>query len=437
MFLASLFLMSTQQYVYADAGGNGDYSCSFSTSCPVGQSGSISFSMVVRPAKPKMANCTLAKSYAQNKVNEGWANNDIQYRLDKDYGDGGHARISRSCVNNAPTYQSTQNEAQSLACPEDKPLGTWTQKRTYDQWSDGSKQNYSSWVNVTKTCAAIPTQTVETKEGVEEVSCDSYYGAVQGSYTGSVYKYGEHVSIFADGQTTTIFNVKSIDVTSCTEEIQGLSTEYMNGDCPAGQTGLIQYYRYKAINGKSEAVYPYGSDWVTLNNTCSAMDVDKVKDSQVQDEKASLLGNIYFTSTDIIKNDALTSYLNTIADKGWSATDKHKLTINIDDLSSGKYNATKISNAIAKFQSVVGVNNADVNLVLPRAMESLMGDGGVTTARTSSKLITLKSIELVGNDAVVKYLDISSGNSNSMPVEKQFKIPVLTSAVSLQGVSAN
>ena len=106
-------------------------------------------------------------------------------------------------------------------------------------------------------------------------------------------------------------------------------------------------------------------------------------------------------------------------------------------MSSGKYNATKISNAIAKFQSVVGVNNADVNLVLPRAMESLMGDGGVTTARTSSKLIILKSIELVGNDAVVKYLDISSGNSNSMPVEKQFKIPVLTSAVSLQGVSAN
>lgn len=46
-------------------------------------------------------------------------------------------------------------------------------------------------------------------------------GQCKGSYTGSVYKYGEHVSIFADGQTTTIFNVKSIDVTSCTEEIQG------------------------------------------------------------------------------------------------------------------------------------------------------------------------------------------------------------------------
>ncbi|OOV90601.1 hypothetical protein MF4836_30360 [Pseudomonas sp. MF4836] len=166
------------------------------------------------------------------------------------------------------------------------------------------------------------------------------------------------------------------------------------------------------------------------------MDVDKAKDSQGQGEKPSLLGNIYFTSTDIIKSDALTSYLNTIADKGWSATEKHKLTVNIEDLSSGKYNATKISNAIAKFQSVVGANNADVNLVLPHAIEKLMGDGGVTTARTSSKSIILKNIELVGNDAIVKYLDIS-GNSNSMPVEKQFKIPVLTSAVSLQRVSAN
>jgi hypothetical protein len=436
IILASLFLMSTQQYVYADggSGSNASYTCRGSAACPLGQDGNVSFSMVMQAWDSHK--CPAAQSSFKNNVAAGWANADLQYRLKKDYA-WGTTTVSRNCVNTGPTYQSTQKETQTLICPADQPSGTWTQKRTYELWSDGSHKNVSGWTDVSKTCAAIPTQTVETKEGVEEVSCDSYYGAVQGSYTGSVYKYGEHVSIFADGQTTTIFNVKSIDVTSCTEEIQGLSTEYMNGDCPAGQTGLIQYYRYKAVNGKSEAVYPYGSDWVTLNNTCSAMDVDKAKDSQVQDEKASLLGNIYFTSTDIIKNDALTSYLNTIADKGWSATDKHKLTINIDDLSSGKYNATKISNAIAKFQSVVGVNNADVNLVLPRAMERLMGDGGVTTARTSSKLITLKSIELVGNDAVVKYLDISSGNSNSMPVEKQFKIPVLTSAVSLQGVSAN
>ena len=436
IILASLFLMSTQQYAYADggSGSNAAYTCKGNSACPLGQDGNVSFSMVMQGSDSHK--CPAAQSSFKKNVAAGWANADLQYRLKKAYA-WGTTTVSRNCVNTGPTYQSTQKETQVLICPAAQPSGTWTQKRTYELWSDGSHKNVSGWTDVSKTCAAIPTQTVETKEGVEEVSCDSYYGAVQGSYTGSVYKYGEHVSIFADGQTTTIFNVKSIDVTSCTEEIQGLSTEYMNGDCPAGQTGLIQYYRYKAINGKSEAVYPYGSDWVTLNNTCSAMDVDKVKDSQVQDEKASLLGNIYFTSTDIIKNDALTSYLNTIADKGWSATDKHKLTINIDDLSSGKYNATKISNAIAKFQSVVGVNNADVNLVLPRAMESLMGDGGVTTARTSSKLITLKSIELVGNDAVVKYLDISSGNSNSMPVEKQFKIPVLTSAVSLQGVSAN
>lgn len=432
MFLASLFLMSTQQYVYADGGGRDVmHVCKMNIPCKSGQTGTRVLSM---QGRNDMA-CGTVKPMALQVLANGGDVADISYRL-KSYS-GSATILSSSCVNSGPTYQSTQSEIQSLACPADQPSGTWTQKRTYELWSDGSHKNVSGWTDVSKTCAVIPTQTVETKEGVEEVSCDSYYGAVQGSYTGSVYKYGEHVSIFANGQTTTIFNVKSIDITSCTEEIQGLSTEYMNGDCPAGQTGLIQYYRYKAVNGKSEAVYPYGSDWVTLNNTCSAMDIDKAKDSQGQSEKASLLGNIYFTSTDIIKNDALTSYLNTIADKGWSATEKHKLTVNIEDLSSGKYNATKISNAIAKFQSVVGVNNADVNLVLPHAMENLMADGGDITVRTSSKLITLKSIELVGNDAVVKYLDISSGNSNSMPVEKQFKIPVLTSAVSLQGVSAN
>lgn len=437
IILASLFLMSTQQYAYADggSGSNASYTCKGSSACPLGQDGNVSFSMVMQGSNSHK--CPAAQSSFKKNVAAGWANADLQYRLKKDYA-WGTTTVSRNCVNTGPTYQSTQKETQTLICPAAQPSGTWTQKRTYELWSDGSHKNVSGWTDVSKTCVAIPTQTVETKEGVEEVTCDSYYGATEGSYSGSVYKYGDYVTIYDAGTmtTNTIFSIKSIDTTSCTAEIEGLSTEYMNGDCPVGQTGLIQYYRYKAINGKSEVVYPYGSAWVTLSNTCSAMDLDKVEGGKVQDEKISLLSNIYFTSTDIIKNDALTSYLKNLADKGWATTDKHKLTINIDDLSSGKYNATKISNAIVQFQSVVGLNNSDVDLVLPHAMDKLMGDGGVTTARTSSKSIILKSIELVGNDAVVKYLDISSGNSNSMPIEKQFKIPVLTSVVSLQGVNA-
>lgn len=475
--------------------------------CPAGQSGTISYrnDSTSTPSaggwRETSRNCvnngptvvgtmteTQYLACPSNQPSGTW----MQTRTYQLWSDGSHRNVSgwsdstKSCT---AIKQSIGTETQNMTCPAAQPSGIWTQKRTYEQWSDGSKKNYSSWSDFTKTCtavfrnygynnsksvcptntplgvintqqkyetwsdgsvrnssawyetsrtcAAIPRQTVETTEGVEEVNCDSYYGAAEGSYAGSVYKYGEYISIFDANQTTKIFNVKSIDTTSCTAEIEGLSTEYMSGDCPAGENGLIQYYRYKAVNGKSEVVYPYGSAWVTSNNTCSAMDVDKIEDGKVQDGKISLLSNIYFTSTDIIKNDALTGYLKTLADKGWSTTDKHKLTINIDDLSSEKYNVTKVSNAIEKFQSVVGVNNADVDLVLPHSMDKLMGDGGVTAARTSSKSITLKSIELVGKDAVVKYLDISSGNSNSMPVEKQFKIPVLTSAVSLQGVSAN
>ncbi|MBW6123672.1 hypothetical protein KZ843_12370, partial [Pseudomonas aeruginosa] len=48
-------------------------------------------------------------------------------------------------------YQSTQVETQALSCPAHTPSGSIYQQRTYDLYSDGTRQNYSAW-QVTNNC---------------------------------------------------------------------------------------------------------------------------------------------------------------------------------------------------------------------------------------------------------------------------------------------
>ncbi|HBP6526421.1 TPA: tandem-95 repeat protein [Pseudomonas aeruginosa] len=48
-------------------------------------------------------------------------------------------------INAGPVYQSTETETQWLSCPANTPSGSIYQTRTYDVYSDGSRQNYSGW----------------------------------------------------------------------------------------------------------------------------------------------------------------------------------------------------------------------------------------------------------------------------------------------------
>lgn len=384
--------------------------------CPAGQTGSITYT------------CKWLSDAGNNCIDKYFPGR----------GDWASATVSSSCVLLAPTYVSTKSETQKVLCPSSAPVGVITQSRSYEVWSDGTNKNYTAWVTTINTCKAIPEQTLETKDGSEEVSCDSYYGVPAGSYSGSVYKYGEYVSIYDAGTmtTNTVFNVKSIDVTSCASEISELSTEYKTEDCLEGRSGSIKYYRYKAINSKFETIYPYG-DWAVLENSCiSQGSQDDDTPITSGDKSTGLLENLYFTSSDIIKNGALSSYLKTLSAGNWSATEKHKLTINIDDLSSGKYNATNISGAISKFQSTVGVGNAEVKLILPRSLDRLVGNGDITSAAVSNKSIVLKNIQLNGVNAVITYLDLKTGSSIEMPKEKVATVNILGNGLDISKISA-
>ena len=63
----------------------------------------------------------------------------------------GWYETSRTC---AAVKTGNSSETKSLTCPATHPAGTWTQRRSFETWSDGVNRNHGAWADVTKTCAA-------------------------------------------------------------------------------------------------------------------------------------------------------------------------------------------------------------------------------------------------------------------------------------------
>jgi len=74
-------------------------------------------------------------------------------------------------VENTCSYYmvSTGTETQTLACPSNMQ-GQHIQTRTYEDWSDGTKRNYSGWTNQTYTCNYYR---VSTEYETSSASCPS------------------------------------------------------------------------------------------------------------------------------------------------------------------------------------------------------------------------------------------------------------------------
>lgn len=396
---------------------------------------------------------------------------------------------SNTCTPTAPSYKSTQTETQSLKCPAAQPSGVWTQKRTYQLWSDGSKRNYSAWTDLTKTCAAIkqsiqtenrtvacavgetgsisqkqtheiwtdgskrnysgwvnvsstckliPTQVTESKDGSQEQSCDEYYNVPKGTYSGTVYKAGAYVTTYSSNSkaSDTKFTVKSIDATACVAQITDVVQEKKTDPCPAGYTGSIEYYRIKAKDTKGVETFPYGESWIVSNSNCATVQPDYTPIDSSPVAPNGLLSNISLTSSSLQDGEAFSKYLNTLATSNWSANERHKLIVNIDDMSSGKYSAAKIGAAISKFQSVVGKANADVEVVMPRAIDKYIGIGGITANAVASRTVMMKDVSFDGVNAVLTYLEFSK-KLTEKPKEKIVVINIIPASLGLKGVFSN
>lgn len=188
---------------FAD-GGFGSQTCRKTVACPAGQTGSITLQVVV-------------SSRVGCGKNTYWGN---------------AKQIANSCVAAGPTVVGTQSESQSLACPAATPSGTWTQSRTYTLWSDGSRTAYSAWSNTAYTCAAIR-KSVQTES--KSLTCP----AAQPSGT---WTQTRNYDLWTDGSTKNF--TSWVDVTKTCKAIiakTDLAQRILN--CPSGQTGNITQSR--------------------------------------------------------------------------------------------------------------------------------------------------------------------------------------------------
>ncbi|WP_288075503.1 hypothetical protein [Pseudomonas sp.] len=306
-------------------------------------------------------------------------------------------------------------------CPADKPLGVINTQQKYEVWTDGSIRNKSEWYETSNTCEAIKAQTVETRQGSETVSCDSYYGVQAGTYSGIVTKTGDNITIFdpASGTTNTTFQTKSEDTTSCVKEITATTKEIIEKDCPVGFSGKITSYLIKAESANG-SVYPYGTTPILESNTCVTASIDTETPEKSVKQRDTVLSNLSFTTTSISKSDLIINELNKIntsnlENKGYI------MNINADDLSVNVFDKNKITNLVKTFKTKLGSQSAKVKLAsVPNSLEKFIGQNGLTLDRIKNEKLSMTGAEIDGGTVTVKYLSLTS----TKPVQSSFTVKV-------------
>lgn len=139
--VSTIFVVATYMILTPQISTAATATCYKTTSCPAGQSGSISW--VATGSYP--SNVGSASQYcAFNQNSLYWQ------------------QTSNSCVSNA-TFSHKETERKSTACPATEPEGAIEYQQTYEVWSDGSKRNYSGWTEVSRSCIAVKASTQKEK----------------------------------------------------------------------------------------------------------------------------------------------------------------------------------------------------------------------------------------------------------------------------------
>jgi len=164
--------------------------------------------------------------------------------------------VTKTC---AAVKSSTQTETQSLSCPSSHPSGTWTQSRTYDLWSDGSKKNYSAWTDVTKTCAAIKSS---TQTETQSLSCPSTHPS--GTWTQS-----RTYDLWSDGERKN--HSAWTDVTkTCAAVKSSTETETQSLSCPSTHPSG-SWTQSRTYDQWSDGERKNYSTWTDVTKTCAAV----------------------------------------------------------------------------------------------------------------------------------------------------------------------
>jgi len=278
------------------------------------------------------------------------------------------------------------------------------------------------------TCTLIPSQEVTSTSGSETVTCDVFYNVTKGTYLGTATKYGNYVSSYNSStkQTSTVFNVTSVDVTSCAADPEKtITNDSITESCPSGQSGVITKTRYLATDSSGNKTYPYGTDYTVTSNTCAGTSSDSETSFVPASSEKTLIENLSLNSAMLNDSSYSAKILNEINSKTIKSGETHRLNLVINDLSTGKYNISNTTNVVKAFKNTVG-DSAVFKISLPRTIDKYIGNSQIQ----SNDKTYLTSSVLNGNELVIKYIDSSVKDSMKMPIEQTTHIKIFNSDLS-------
>lgn len=300
-----------------------------------------------------------------------------------------------------------------------------------------ANQSATAWTVVVteNTCKDVPSQSWN-ESGQQVLKCSDVKGS---SWSGNVVAYGytEYTYNSATKGTTSRF-VETSRSEDCMMVLEDLQMEFRNKSCPTGYSGTIVEYNYYALSGGTK-IYPYGADgWYEYNNSCAP----EAKNSGVADEVVSdeqpegLLSNIALSSSQIQDKSEFQNYLKSLGNAGFSTNETHTLNLAIDDLSNGKYDSAKVSEAVSLFVKTVGNSNSQIKVQLPLGAKSYIGKGKITADAVNNRKVIIQSVRLEGNEAVLKY-KVLDGSVLNVAIENTEKIILFNTNASGWNISSN
>lgn len=382
-----------------------------------------------------------------------------------------------------PVYQGTSSESRYYNCPVGQ-VGTITQTRTFERWSDGNR-NYSSWnvssntcvvsgitlnpnrkelcptgytgyvqykwvlkyrninyqaydadgkvINYTlstpyqeevldfNNCKIIPTQQVETKNGSETVTCDNYYGVAKGTYIGEVIKYGTYTT----GYNSVTQQTNTIFIPTSNDVSQCIS----NLDKSISYETIIDTCPNNQSGNVEKRRY-YALDSNGIKTYLYGNNYEVFKNTCIGEDKD--------TVNEVSKNENITLLTNL----SFSTTDLSKNNIPKDFFNSLKNAEWKANNGDYILNIIVdnlnpSVYNAQkVGEAINRYKQVVGSNANVNIVSVPASLDKyigngglndvsnkhLSSAILRDNNIDVSYIDLGDKTENSLPIIKKFSI---------------
>ncbi|RMT12429.1 hypothetical protein ALP52_00862 [Pseudomonas amygdali pv. mori] len=294
----------------------------------------------------------------------------------------------------------TLTETGTDFCPYPK-TGMISKSRKIKAYTDGYSYALTDWVVTSNSCVTPPppVPVVTTTQKVVEVSCDSFYKAPAGTYSGKVYQTGIlTTSKNFLGIASSVFTVESQDISSCAQMFSDVIESKMVENCTDGQSGTITKAVYTAKDSSGKTTYPLGQSPVILLSNCATVaEIDKPQSANIVSAKSAVLSNMSFLLSQLSSNGSELAKAISEFDSSL-ASDPHTLNIVADTMNANTLNTVNVTKVVRAFKKASGNNAVNIKIgAISRNLIDYVGQNGLTVDKISKeKLILMNANESDG-----------------------------------------